>query len=56
MKPLPSGLPPANSRKWHNRRSWDWLGYLRVRSLANPHWPRDIPWLIDRLRREGAPR
>ena len=55
VKPLPPGLPPANSRKWATRRSWDQLGYLRVRSLANPNWPSDerIPWLITWLRREA---
>ncbi|MFG2971658.1 hypothetical protein ACGFYY_01475 [Streptomyces sp. NPDC048331] len=54
MKDLPPGLPPADSRKWHNRRWWDRLGYLRVRSLANPHWSRDMPWLITWLRRERS--
>ncbi|WP_406737821.1 hypothetical protein OG365_11470 [Streptomyces sp. NBC_00853] len=54
MKDLPPGLPPADSRKWHGRRWWDPLGYLRVRSLANPHWSRDMPWLIARLRRERS--
>jgi hypothetical protein len=54
MKDLPRGLPPANSRKWHSRRWWDQLGYLRARSLANPNWSRDIPWLIRRLRRERS--
>ncbi|MGZ9933326.1 hypothetical protein ACXNSR_26015 [Streptomyces sp. NC-S4] len=54
MKDLPPGLPPAHSRKWHNRRWWDQLGYLRVRSLGNPQWPRDMPWLITRLRRERS--
>jgi hypothetical protein len=29
-----------------DRRSWDQLGYLRARSLANPTWKRDIPWLL----------
>lgn len=42
---IPGFLPPANSQKWHNRRWWDGLGYLRVRTLENPHWQRDIPWL-----------
>ena len=55
MKQLPPGLPPASSSAWHNRRGWDGLGYLRVRSLANPHWPRDMPWLIAWLRRESPP-
>ncbi|MFI6846575.1 hypothetical protein OG535_36845 [Kitasatospora sp. NBC_00085] len=54
MKDLPHGLPPANSRKWHSRRWWDQLGYLRVRSLANPNWPRDMPWLITWFRRERS--
>ncbi|WP_327290484.1 hypothetical protein [Streptomyces sp. NBC_01198] len=54
MKALPRGLPPANSRKWHSRRWWDQLGYLRVRSLANPNWPRDMPWLIRWFRRERS--
>lgn len=54
MKDLPRGLPPANSRKWHSRRWWDQLGYLRARSLANPSWSRDIPWLITWFRRERA--
>jgi len=47
-------LPAANSRKWHNRRFWDSLGYLRVRSLANPTWHRDIGWLIGILQREDS--
>ncbi|GAX51757.1 hypothetical protein SO3561_03264 [Streptomyces olivochromogenes] len=25
-----------------------------MRSLANPNWPRDIPWLIQWLRRERS--
>lgn len=54
MKDLPHGLPPANSRKWHSRRWWDQLGYLRARSLANPNWSRDIPWLIKWFRRERS--
>lgn len=54
VKDLPPGLPPAHSRKWHNRRWWDQLGYLRVRSLGNPHWSRDMPWLITWLRRERS--
>lgn len=41
----PSFLPGANSTKWHNRRWWDTLGYIRVRTLANPRWQRDVPWL-----------
>jgi hypothetical protein len=31
---------------------WDSLGYLRVRSLANPNWRRDVHWLVGQLRRE----
>jgi hypothetical protein len=54
MKELPHGLPPADSRKWHSRRWWDPLGYLRVRSLANPDRPRDIPSLVKWFRRERA--
>ncbi|MFF4444776.1 hypothetical protein [Streptomyces sp. NPDC001502] len=54
MKDLPHGLPPAPSRKWHSRRWWDRLGYLRLRSLANPDWPRDMPWPIAWLRRERS--
>jgi hypothetical protein len=45
VKEPPAGLPPANSRKWHSRRWWDQLGYLRVRSLSNPEWQRDSRWL-----------
>lgn len=54
VKDLPPGLPPADSRKWHSRRWWDGLGYLRVRTLANPSWSRDMPWLIAWLRRERS--
>ncbi|MFF3558864.1 hypothetical protein ACFYXS_02305 [Streptomyces sp. NPDC002574] len=54
MKDLPPALPSADSRKWHGRRWWDQLGYLRVRSSANPHWSRDTPWLIAWLRRERS--
>lgn len=54
MKDPPHGLPPADSRKWHSRRWWDQLGYLRVRSLANPSWARDMPWLVAWLRRERS--
>jgi hypothetical protein len=43
VKPPPPELPPARSPKWHSRRSWDGRGYLRVRSLANPRWNRDMP-------------
>ena len=28
------------------------MGYLRVRTLANPNWHRDIPWLKAWLHRE----
>ncbi|GIG19759.1 hypothetical protein Cch01nite_04830 [Cellulomonas chitinilytica] len=52
MKPPPAGLPPANSRKWHSRRWWDQLGYLRVRSLGNPEWQRNTPWLLGVLTRQ----
>lgn len=54
MASLPAGLPPANSRKWHGRRGWDTLGYIRVRSMANPEWHRDVRWLrrVLRLERE----
>ena len=51
MRPVPSWLPPANSRKWHSRWVWDNLGYLRVRTLSNPSWPRDLRWLLGILRR-----
>jgi hypothetical protein len=53
MRPVPDFLPGANSKKWHNRRWWDSLGYLRVRTLANPDWQRDVQWLtgvLDRSR------
>ena len=52
MKEPPAGLPAANSRKWHSRRLWDGLGYLRVRSLGNPEWQRDTHWLVWVLTRE----
>jgi hypothetical protein len=57
VKPPPACLPAANSRKWHSRRAWDQLGYLRVRSLANPAWERDVPWLLRvlLLQRGAAP-
>jgi len=55
VKQPPPGLPPASSAKWHSRRWSDALGYLRVRSLANPEWQRDIPWLVRWLRRESPP-
>ena len=45
MRPVPSFLPKADSKKWHNRQLWDPLGYLRVRTLANPAWKRDVRWL-----------
>ncbi|MGX1880539.1 hypothetical protein [Streptomyces sp. NPDC055287] len=54
MKDLPPGLPPAESPKWHNRRWRDPLGYLRVRSLANPNWSRDMPWAARADRQVGA--
>lgn len=47
----PPWLPPANSRKWHNRRLWDSLGYLRVRTLSNPAWERDTSWLMHLMAR-----
>lgn len=46
MKPPPKQLPAANSKKWHGRSLWDPLGYIRVRSLSNPHWRRDSAWLV----------
>ncbi len=46
MRSIPAWLPPAHSTKWHNRRVWDSLGYIRVRTLANASWQRDIDWLI----------
>ncbi|HST83031.1 MAG TPA: hypothetical protein VLL08_14955 [Kineosporiaceae bacterium] len=52
MKPPPAGLPSANSANWRGRRSWDSLGYLRVRSLGNPAWDRDTAWLARWLQRE----
>ena len=54
MRPPPRSLPGADSRKWHSRRWWDPLGYLRVRSLANPRWQRDVPWLLRFLERTRA--
>lgn len=54
MKQPPAGLPSANSKKWHSRRVWDSLGYLRVRSLANPQWQRDSARLVRVLVREQA--
>jgi hypothetical protein len=52
MRPPPPCLPAATSRKWHSRRLLDPLGYLRVRTLANPSWNRDPAWLVRWLRRE----
>jgi|GEM_PF-6352139 len=52
MIPLPPWLPPANSRKWRSRKSWDSLGYLRVRSLSNPNWQGDLHWLTRVVRLE----
>jgi hypothetical protein len=46
VKPPPECLPHADSTKWHSRRVWDSLGYIRVRTIANPSWPRDAHWLI----------
>ncbi|MBA8795216.1 hypothetical protein FHX74_002844 [Friedmanniella endophytica] len=48
MKPIPAELPHPRSRRWANRRWWDPLGYLRVRSLSNPGWHREP----DRVLRE----
>ena len=47
VRPVPQSLPGAQSAKWHNRRRWDPLGYLRVRTLANPAWIPDARWLQD---------
>jgi aryl carrier-like protein len=49
VKPPPRSLPTARSRKWHNRRWWDPLGYFRVRSLGNPNWRRDTEDVRRRL-------
>ena len=46
MKVPPTWLPGAHSKKWHSRRWWDSLGYIRVRTLTNPNWLRDADWLI----------
>lgn len=54
MRRPPAQIPGANSAKWHNRRWWDSLGYLRVRTLANPSWQRDVGWLTQSLVREAA--
>lgn len=53
----PQSLPSATSPKWHNRRLWDPLGYFRVRTLANPNWPRDPAFVIRMLQpdRSGEP-
>ena len=56
MRPPPSCLPGPDSSKWHNRRRWDYLGYLRVRSLGNPNWQRDVDRLVRVLRaQESSP-
>ena len=55
VKPPPACLPAATSRKWHSRRWWDSLGYYRVRTLANPKWPRD-PDEVTRFLRSSRPR
>lgn len=55
MKSPPESLPRANSPKWHGRRLWDALGYIRVRTLANPEWTRDPDWLL-RVLQAGRPR
>lgn len=52
VRPPPDCLPSATSRRWHSRRIWDPLGYLRVRSLSNPSWQRDTDWLGRYLRRD----
>lgn len=49
VRPPPAHLPPVDSAKWHSRRNWDGLGYIRVRTLANPNWHRDPDWLIHLL-------
>lgn len=50
MRPPPESLPPPSSPKWHSRRLWDSLGYLRVRTLGKPNWHRGLLWPIRRLR------
>lgn len=58
MKPPPNQLPAANSKKWHARKLWDSLGYIRVRSLSNPNWRRDSRWLVQIMvaqRQDAAP-
>jgi hypothetical protein len=54
VRPPPDWLPSAQSQKWHSRRLWDPLGYLRARSLSNPDWPRDLPWLVQVLDRQRS--
>lgn len=54
MKPPPTQLPAVNSRKWHARSLWDPLGYIRVRSLSNPHWHRDSAWLVQVMTAERS--
>lgn len=49
MRPLPPSIPGARSRKWPSRRSWDPLGYVRVRQLSDPHWRRDPAWVLDQI-------
>ncbi len=51
LPPPPSFLPSANSSKWHSRRWWDGLGYVRARSLANPNY-RDGGYLLNHLRHD----
>ena len=57
MKPPPKQLPAVNSKKWHGRRLWDSLGYIRVRALSNPNWRRDSGWLVQIMtaQRQYAP-
>ena len=54
VKQPPPWLPSADSRVWHNRRWWDQLGYLRVRTLSNPAAVRDPDRLIRFLRSERS--
>jgi hypothetical protein len=49
MKALPAWLPDASSRKWHSRRWTDSLGYLRVRTLANPNWRYELLDAVDAI-------
>jgi hypothetical protein len=51
LPPPPPFLPSANSSKWHSRRWWDGLGYVRARSLANPNY-RDGRHLLNHLRHD----